>query len=80
MKRECKRWLERKIARIQSLETYGEEKTNGSIAKQFGLSPSQILKLNYNDNLYLPREKIVHLFKEVAEECDFRIYPQEEEL
>ena len=80
MRSECKRWLERKIARIRILETYGEEKTNESIAKQFGLSPSQVLKLNYNENLYLPREKIVHLLKEVAKECDLRIYPQEEEL
>ena len=79
MKAECKRWLERKIARIQSLETYGAEKTNESIAKQVGLSPSQILKLNYNENLYLPREKLVPLLKEVADECDLRIYPQEEE-
>ena len=79
MKAECKRWLERKIARIQGLETYGAEHTNESIAKQFGLSPSAILKLNYNENLYLPRGKIVPLLKEVAEECDLRIYPQEEE-
>ena len=79
MKAECRRWLERKIARIQGLETYGAEKTNESIAKQFGLSPSQILKLNYNENLYLPREKLVPLLKEVADECDLRIYPQEEE-
>ena len=79
MKKECKRWLDRKIARVQGLETYGAEKTNESIAKQFGLSPSQILKLNYNENLYLPREKLVPLLKEVAEECDLRIYPQEEE-
>lgn len=79
MKAECKRWLDRKIARIQGLETYGAEKTNEAIAKQFGLSPNQILKLNYNENLYLPRDKLVTLLKEVAEECDLRIYPQEEE-
>lgn len=79
MKTECKRWLDSKIARIQGLETYGAEKTNESIAKQFGLSSTQIMKLNYNENLFLPREKLVPLLKEVAEECDLRIYPQEEE-
>lgn len=79
MQTECKKWLEKKIARIQSLESYGAEKTNESIAKEFALLPSQILKLNYNENLYIPREKIVQLLKEVAEECDLRIYPQEEE-
>ena len=79
MKAECKRWLERKIARIQSLESYGAEHTNESIAKRYGLSLAAILKLNYNENLFLPREKLVPLLKEVAEECDLRIYPQEEE-
>ena len=37
------------------------------------------MKLNYNENLYIPREKVIPLLKEVADECDFRIYPQEEE-
>src|SRR3989337_2166902 len=79
MKAECKKWLDKKLARIQSLESYGAERTNESIAKQFGLPPSAILKLNYNENLYMPRGKLVPLLKEVAEECDLRIYPQEEE-
>jgi histidinol-phosphate aminotransferase len=79
MKPECKQWLKRKIARIQGLESYGAEHTNESIAKKYGLSPDAILKLNYNENLFLPREKLVPLLKEVAEECDLRIYPQEEE-
>ena len=79
MKAECKRWLDRKISKIQGLESYGAEHTNESIAKKYRLSPSAILKLNYNENLFLPREKLVPLLKEVAEECDLRIYPQEEE-
>src|SRR3972149_7740095 len=79
MKPECKAWLDKKIARIQGLESYGAEKTNESIAKQYGLSPKDILKLNYNENLFLPKERLVPLLKEVAEECDLRIYPQEEE-
>ena len=79
MKTECKRWLDGKIARIQGLETYGAEKTNVSIAKQFGLSSSSILKLNYNENFFLSKQKLGELLKEVADECDLRIYPQEEE-
>jgi histidinol-phosphate aminotransferase len=79
MKTKCKRWLDRKIARLQGLESYGAEHTNESIAKKYGLSPDAILKLNYNENLFLPREKLIPLLKEVAEECDLRIYPQEEE-
>jgi histidinol-phosphate aminotransferase len=79
MRVECKQWLDRKIARIQGLESYGTEHTNESIAEQYGLQASAIVKLNYNENLFLPRSKLVQLLKEVAEECDLRIYPQEEE-
>ncbi|MFB3889790.1 MAG: histidinol-phosphate transaminase [Candidatus Bathyarchaeia archaeon] len=79
MKPECKRWLDSKIAKLQRMESYAAEKTNESIAKQYGLKPSDIVKLNYNENLFIPHSKVIPLLKEVAEECDFRIYPQEEE-
>ena len=76
---ECKKWINEKLERLMSSEVYTAEKTNETIAKEYGLSPSDIVKLNYNENLYIPREKVIPLLKEVAEECDFRIYPQEEE-
>jgi len=79
MTQECKRWIAKKLEKLQGTETYNAEKTNEAIAKQYGLSPNDIVKLNYNENLYIPREKVIPLLKEVAEECDFRIYPQEEE-
>ena len=79
MNTKCKAWLDEKIAHISELESYSAEQTNESIAKKYGLNPAKILKLNYNENLFLPREKITLLLKEVAEECDLRIYPQEEE-
>ena len=79
MNAECKKWLGKKLERLQSSEIYSAEKTNEEIAKQYGLKTNDIVKLNYNENLYIPREKVVPLLKEVAEECDFRIYPQEEE-
>jgi histidinol-phosphate aminotransferase len=79
MNTECKKWLEAKLAKIEALESYAPEKTIENVAKQYGLSPAEIVKLNFNENLYLPREKIVALLKEVADECDLRLYPQEEE-
>jgi histidinol-phosphate aminotransferase len=79
MNSQCKKWLDKKLERLQSSEIYSAEKTNEEIAKQYGLKVSDIVKLNYNENLYIPREKVIPLLKEVAEECDFRIYPQEEE-
>jgi histidinol-phosphate aminotransferase len=79
MKTECKKWLEKRIEKLQGLESYSLERTNENIAKQLGISPAEIVKLNYNENLFMPREKLVELMREVAEECDLRIYPQEEE-
>ncbi len=74
-----KKWLEDKIAEIVSLESYIPEKTIKNATKQSGLSSSDIIKLNFNENLYIKRTKLVALLKEVAEECDPRLYPQEEE-
>jgi len=79
MKAECKKWLEKKLEKLQGLESYSLEKTNENIAKQLGISPTEIVKLNYNENLFMPKEKLVDVMREVAEECDLRIYPQEEE-
>ncbi|MBT0160094.1 histidinol-phosphate transaminase [Candidatus Bathyarchaeota archaeon A05DMB-2] len=76
---ECKKWLEQKLAKIDALESYVPEKTIEKLAKQYELSPADIVKLNFNENLYIPREKLVALLKEVADECDLRLYPQEEE-
>jgi histidinol-phosphate aminotransferase len=79
MKIERKKWLEKRLEKLQGLESYSLEKTNENIAKQLGISPTKIVKLNYNENLFMPRKKLVELMREVAEECDLRIYPQEEE-
>src|SRR4030043_1335543 len=79
MNPECRKWIDKKLAKLQRTEIYSAEKTNEEIAKQYGLKTSDIVKLNYNENLYIAREKVIPLLKEVAEECDFRIYPQEEE-
>jgi histidinol-phosphate aminotransferase len=79
MNAECKKWLDKTLEKLQTSEIYNAEKTNEEIAKKYGLKTTDIVKLNYNENLYIPREKVIPLLKEVAEECDFRIYPQEEE-
>ncbi len=79
MKKECKKWLEERLAKIEALESYAPEKTIEKTAKQYEVSPADIVKLNFNENLYMPRVKLVALLKEVADECDVRLYPQEEE-
>jgi histidinol-phosphate aminotransferase len=44
-----------------------------------GIAEAEVVKLNYNENFFMSREKLVAFMREVAEECDLRIYPQEEE-
>ncbi|MCW4044557.1 MAG: histidinol-phosphate transaminase [Candidatus Bathyarchaeota archaeon] len=73
------KWLKKKLKELQLVESYHRELTNETVAKQLGIPPSEIIKLNYNENLFIPRAKLVELMREVAEECDLRIYPQEEE-
>ncbi len=79
MKTQCKRWLDGKTAKILGRESYSPELTNAEIARKYGLKASEIIKLNYNENLFLPRDKQISLLREVADECDLRIYPQNQE-
>lgn len=75
----CKKWLEEKLKKLQDIESYSIGESTETLARQLGISPSEIIKLNFNENLFMPRAKLIELMKEVAEECDLRIYPQEEE-
>lgn len=79
MKKQCSEWINKKIDEIMGREKYTAEKTNESIAEKYGYKPSDIIKLNYNENVYLPRNVLTRLLKQVAQETDTRIYPQEEE-
>ena len=72
--------MEKKLEELKGSEVYNAEKTNEEIAKKYGLKTSDVVKLNYNENLFIPREKIASLMKEVADEVDLRIYPQDEEI
>ncbi len=78
MNEACKKWLADRIAKLQAMESYSVGGSNETIARQLGISPAEIVKLNFNENLFMPREKLIELMKQVAEECDLRMYPQEE--
>ncbi len=80
MNSKCEAWLGKKLNELKGSEVYVAEKTNEEIAKQYGLKISDIVKLNYNENLYIPREKVAAMLKDVADEVDVRIYPQDEEF
>ena len=79
MKTQGRRWLKRKLEEIRSLESYSIDRTIESVAKQFGIVAAEVVKLNYNENFFIQQEKFREILKEIAEECDPRVYPQEEE-
>ncbi len=73
----CK-WIEGKLKEIMSLNLYRKTETIGSVARKMGLKPSEILKLNANENFFIPKEEITKLLLETVGEIDPRIYPQDE--
>lgn len=73
-------WFKKKIQETQTRSGYVTDETVNSIARKLNRSPSDITKLNSNENFFVPRKELVKLFLEVIEERDPRIYPQEEEI
>jgi len=69
-----------RLDEIRSLRGYTSGETFRRAARRLGIKPSEIIKLNSNENFFIPKEKLTALLKEVVEESDPRIYPQEEEL
>jgi len=63
----------------QKLETYNTGETIGGLARKLGLRPSDILKLNANENLFIPVEFLRGLLRNLVEDIDPRVYPGEED-
>lgn len=78
MKAQGEKWLKRKLEKMQLLESYTVEETAESVARQFGISPLEIIKLDCNENFFIPMDRLLGVMKEVMEDCDPRIYPPEE--
>jgi histidinol-phosphate aminotransferase len=80
MSESYKKWLKQKLEKLQALDCYSPGATIEAVAKQLGVSARQIIKLDFNENLFMPRVKQAKLVKEVAEEIDLRLYPEDEEM
>lgn len=63
---------------MQLLDSYTAEETVDNVAKRFGISPLEIVKLNSNENFFISKDRLLGFLKEIIEEYDPRIYPQEE--
>ncbi|HUS89585.1 MAG TPA: histidinol-phosphate transaminase [Desulfosporosinus sp.] len=75
-----KKWLKQKLEKLQMIECYSAGATPETIANQIGIPTKQIIKLNFNENLFMPRLRQAKLVKELADEIDLRMYPKDEEV
>jgi len=73
-----RKWLEQKIAKLQAIDCYSAGTTPETVAKQIGVSTTEIVKLNFNESLFVDRAKQAELVKELADEFDLRLYPEDE--
>jgi histidinol-phosphate aminotransferase len=73
-----RKWLRDKLVKLQAIDCYSAGATPETVAKQIGVSPSEIVKLNFNESLFVDRARQAKLVKEVADELDLRLYPEEE--
>ena len=75
-----RKWLNQKLAKLQAIDCYSAGATPETLAKQIGVDLSKIVKLNFNENLFIDRIKQSVLIKELADEIDLRMYPEDEEV
>ncbi len=73
-----RKWLDQKLAKLQEIDCYSAGATPETVAKQIGVSTEKIVKLNFNESLFVDRAKQAKLVKELADELDLRLYPEDE--
>jgi histidinol-phosphate aminotransferase len=79
MSESYQKWLKQKLIKLQAIDCYSAGATPETVAKQLGVMTKQIVKLDFNENLFMPRVKQAKLVKELSEEIDLRLYPEDEE-
>ena len=62
----------------QRLSAYDVGETIEGLASKLGKDPSEILKLNSNENFFVPLTFLKSILREAVEEVDPRIYPRDE--
>ncbi|MGE5532760.1 MAG: histidinol-phosphate transaminase [Bacillota bacterium] len=75
-----RKWLNDKLVKLQAIDCYAAGATPESLAKQIGVAPSEIVKLNFNESLFVDRAKQAELLRELADEFDLRLYPEDEAI
>jgi histidinol-phosphate aminotransferase len=73
-------WLDKKLAKLGAIDCYSAGVTPEGLADQLGVESSEIVKLNFNENLYIDRAKQTDIMKQLCDEIDLRMYPEDEEI
>jgi histidinol-phosphate aminotransferase len=80
MSESYKKWLKQKLVKLQAVDCYSAGATPETVAEQAGIPQSEIVKLNFNESMFILKAKLSALIKEVADEIDLRLYPEDEEV
>ncbi|MDR2700494.1 MAG: histidinol-phosphate transaminase [Nitrososphaerota archaeon] len=72
------KWLEQKKLKLQTIDCYSAGVTPEKLAQQLNVDISKIVKLNFNENIFINRSRQTFLLKQVADEIDLRMYPEDE--
>jgi histidinol-phosphate/aromatic aminotransferase/cobyric acid decarboxylase-like protein len=78
MSESYQKWLEQKKLKLTALDCYSAGITPEGLARRLGIDASNIAKLNFNENLFVDRNRQTLLIKQVADEIDLRMYPEDE--
>lgn len=73
-----RRWFSKFLKEAERLNRYDVGLTAECLAQKLGTDSSQILKLNSNENLFIPLSFLRKLLIEAVEELDPRFYPRDE--
>jgi len=75
----CEKKIVRQVLNdAQRLGAYDVGETIDKLALRLNRKPSEILKLNSNENFFIPLDFLRSIIKEAVEEIDPRIYPRDE--
>ncbi|MCL1978396.1 MAG: histidinol-phosphate transaminase [Candidatus Bathyarchaeota archaeon] len=78
MSESYRKWIEQKKLKLQAIDCYSVGVTPEGLAQQLGVDTSKIVKLNFNENLFIDRSRQTSLIKQIADEIDLRMYPEDE--
>jgi len=78
MNRHEKKIVRQVLSEAQRLDAYDVGETIEKLARRLNRKPSEILKLNSNENFFIPLDFLRGILREVVEEADPRIYPRDE--